>query len=301
MTMRLAAVLGRVLVTVAALLSCSDAIGPGPLDRTPIFFANLGDTGWEIVRVDWEGGDWTVLTTSPDHDEYPSIAPDRQSLAFFSRRTPEGIYRMNLDGSSTQFLVAARAEGPGLQRRVAWSPDMTRLAFTSADEGLVITRVDGTERAAILEDAYGPAWSPDGELIAVHMVGGPTVDIHVMKPDGSQRRMIIQDAVDPAWSPDGTQIAFARNRLGKSGIYIADASGANERRIVVGGPDPHFSADDSPTWSPTGEWLAFQRWFGHCVTPDFCQPQFDVFVVRRDGRGFRNITNGGGESVRPTW
>src|SRR3954451_14798933 len=62
-----------------------------------------------------------------------------------------------------------------------------------------------------------PAWSPDGTKIAFSSNRDGNGEIYTMNPDGSGATRITTNAaadVQPTWSPDGTQIAFISDRSG---------------------------------------------------------------------------------------
>ena len=97
-----------------------------------------------------------------------------------------------------------------------------------------------------------PAWSPDGQSIALARDTPHGYDIYVVSARGGPARRVTamqSSEDDPAWSPDGRRIAFAR----ESGIYVVDGSGGSPRRITV----DTLEGARSPTWSPTGRWIAF--------------------------------------------
>jgi TolB protein len=292
----LGACLGAFLI---GLGGCSD--GPDPRDppSSPIVFANLGATGWEIVRIDPAGTRRTVLTTNADDDLFPSLSPDGQSIAYYAGL----LYQMTIDGTSHAPIGAVGLPGSGM-RRVAWSPDMTRIA-SQEQTGVIISRRLDTEAPQTIATGFGPSWSPDGQRILFIDVS-PDLSgsaVYSATATGTDRQLVVDGATDPAWSPDGREIVYARMTNG-GGIFVADASGQNERRITTKGLHSGL-LDESPVWSPNGRWIAFQRSYEICgagpFVGEFCELQWDIFIVRADGTGLRNVTNAVGQSVRPTW
>ena len=62
-----------------------------------------------------------------------------------------------------------------------------------------------------------PSWSPDGSKIAFTSFRDGNAEIHVMNADGSDPINLTNNPAwdyAPAWSPDGTRIAFASFRDG---------------------------------------------------------------------------------------
>lgn len=116
-----------------------------------------------------------------------------------------------------------------------------------------------------------PAWSPDGKLIAVSLVGDNHSDIVIVDQDGAQDAQLtnnwsnnrVQDcawARSPAWSPDGSVIACAsdlanQNALtGPTDLWLLDATGQTNGQMM----ERPFSVTDVdyPSWSPDGQFLA---------------------------------------------
>ena len=92
------------------------------------------------------------------------------------------------------------------------------------------------------DDAF-PAWSPDGTKIAFQSFQDGDVDIYTMNPDGTNQTDISNNSVhdeDPNWSADGTKIAFSRD----SNLYIMNADGSNATRLTTEfGTEPAWSPD----------------------------------------------------------
>jgi dipeptidyl aminopeptidase/acylaminoacyl peptidase len=104
-------------------------------------------------------------------------------------------------------------------------------------------RVGGRNATPIVNDPQrdeaGPAYSPDGSMIAFHESdddGG----IFIAGATGESVRRLTDAGFDPAWSPDGKHIAFGTeevmdpaSRLTNSFMYAVDTAGGARRQLVV--------------------------------------------------------------------
>jgi Tol biopolymer transport system component len=114
---------------------------------------------------------------------------------------------------------------------------------------------DGTDQTKLASDGYKPAWSPDGTKIAFSSYRDGDSKIYVMNADGSQETNLTNKhytslsryrddhypALDssPSWSPDGTKIAFSGGRLrftagryGDVDIWVINADGSSPTRLT---------------------------------------------------------------------
>ena len=169
-------------------------------------------------------------------------------------------------------------------RDVVMSPDGGEIAFTALGR-LYVMGVEGGEPerigAGIEAALFQPAWSPDGEELAV---------VSWQEPDGGQLWVVERggggvrrvSAVPrymqaPAWSPEGDRIVVlqgpVRGRLGGGGgggqtdIVWYGADGAGEPTVVaeaLGRSRPHFRADepDRIYLHAGGRGLVSVRWDG---------------------------------------
>ncbi len=147
-----------------------------------------------------------------------------------------------------------------------WSPDGTRIAFTSDVGGnyeIYVLDISTGESSVLTsnnwDDLY-PAWSPDGKKIAFTSNRDSNWDIYVMDSTASGKSAdptrLTTDATyqgSPVWSPDGKRIAYVEGRDTNRDIMVMNADGSKVQPLTT----RTTSADFSPVWSPAGDQIAF--------------------------------------------
>lgn len=291
---------------------------------------------YDIVIVDVDGSRPRVLVGESQRNgvqpllfDRPSWSPDGQKVVFsvdrsrsYGRvRSPTDLYTVRADGRGLRRLTGSgRAFGP------TWSPSgriiafaqrvpSARLPFTAS---LWAMEASGSRARRLLPSSEGqqdlPAsWSPDGSLLAfTRMRYDPQTNsfasaIYVVRPDGSSLRKLTDRGSDPAWSPDGRHIAFVTDRdengqlsygdreFFANELYVMDADGRRSARLTR----TKSLNERSPSWSPDGRRIAFQR--GRVI--DSAEGMV-VLVVNIDGTCTRRIAADPKLRTwyaRPTW
>jgi Tol biopolymer transport system component len=203
------------------------------------------------------------------------------------------IYVMRPDGSGQTRLTTRGGRYP------SWSPDGSKIAFTSGRDGnseIYVMNADGSGQTRLTERPNAtdllPVWSPDGSKIAFASFDS-NYDIWVMNADGTgQSNLTNHPAEDflPAWSPDGSRIAFQTNRDGDTEIYTIHPDGTGLTNVS----NSPASAEWKPAWSPDGSKIAFA---GNRDTIGFGA---DVYVMGANGAGVTRLTNTHDDTM-PAW
>jgi TolB protein len=166
--------------------------------------------------------------------------------------------------------------------------------YTDARQDVFIVKPDGTGKRNLTRTPnlteWSQLWSPNGRKLAFNETASyaPESQICVMNADRSARRTLTDGAYSymGSWSPDGRRIAYtkangAQDAIGRGTleIYVMNADGRGNRRLTRNkGID-----DESPAWSPDGQWILFTR----------SGAAHDVYVMRPDGSEQRRVTHTG--------
>jgi dipeptidyl aminopeptidase/acylaminoacyl peptidase len=195
------------------------------------------------------------------------------------------IFTVNSDGRG----IVRLTNNPGEDTDPAWSPDGTRIAYTSERDGgraIYVMNEDGSDVKRLTPltwQSFRPSWSPDGTRLAFVSIRDGNADLYVMNADGTGERRLTEHFaldMDPAWSPDGARIAFSSERDGNAQIYVMNADGSGVTRLTNN--TNNTTVVGHPAWSPDGSRLAFSG--TQCGDPQgssYCYPT--VFVAGPNG------------------
>ena len=171
------------------------------------------------------------------------IGADYLQIAYASTRTGVAqIYLTNL--LSDQAIAITNMPGGACQP--SWSPDGSRLVFTSPcnikkdtyqGSSLYIINADGSGLQPLPTAPGGdfePAWSPDGQYIAFTSLRDGYMQVYSYKiDDGDINRLVKTDinkpARQPSWSPDGRQIVYAYQRVTTYELWLMSSFGLKRK------------------------------------------------------------------------
>jgi hypothetical protein len=199
--------------------------------------------------------------------EFPNLhfSPDGSLLYYAS--TTDHLIALDHEAGTERDLGRC----PGERCVAAVSPDASRIAY-AIDGSLVVRGEAGLEHVVDLPDVtlYGPAWSPQGDRLALAAEDG----LRVVNADGSHLETALAPAHrqtyfgSPAWSPDGGSIAYVVSRpaparegelaSSRFSVVIVDAStGAVRTLVTTGSCSCSGQFGLGAAWSPDGRRVGF--------------------------------------------
>lgn len=262
-----------------------------------IFTCTRGDFN-QLCWVNADGSGYQQLTDVEAHNYYPVYSPKGGSI----------VYASNQNGGAFDLFLFV-FEGSRLIRLTnfignvispSFSPDGERILFANrAGEGPTsLWTIDNTGENADLLYA-GPNtivaadWSPNGETIAFAMAveRQDEYEIFLMGADGSNVRQLtrglagIGGSLD--WSPDGKYLLIHAGPEGGKDIFRIDIEAQTAAQLTDGGNNA------SASYSPDGQWIAFNSLRNN--------DQADIFIMRPDGTGVRQVTSNPEPDWQPQW
>ena len=100
-----------------------------------------------------------------------------------------------------------------------------------------------------------PAYSPDGTKILFSSNRSGNLDLWVLQRASGALRQVTDDRAqdwDPAYTPDGRHILWSSDRTGHLEVWIANADGSGARQVTRDGVDA-----ENPTETPDGKWIVY--------------------------------------------
>jgi TolB protein len=184
-----------------------------------------------------------------------------------------------------------------------WSPDRRHVAFISLRNGNADVYVISTDEGELQQvtntptDEERPRWSPDGKSLAyITDVSGAQQVFITNLDSGLAFRLAYGggEHMEHSWSPDGRWIAFGLKGGGDNsqhGIFLRNAQGVNNLQVTD-------QQDQWPSWSPTGDSLAFQSRRDE-------NESWEIYVVEIGEDGVpgqpKRLTENDADDIEPAW
>jgi len=256
------------------------------------------------------GGGEAVQLTRSGRDSSPSWSPDAKTLAFLSTRDGTSqVYLLRMGGGEAHKLTQL-STGADIFK---WSPDGTKLAFTSSvypdcsnrpataggnDDACNKARDDEKEKnkvkAHVYEQLLYRHWT--------HWFEGKRSHLFIMPADGSTAAHDLTMGADydippdersgPGdlnFSPDGKEICFTAvtdkmEAISTNGdLFIVPVAGGESKRITT---NPGF--DGNPVYSPDGRYIAYHAQ----LTPEYESDRWRVMLYDRKTGKNENLSEG---------
>jgi formylglycine-generating enzyme required for sulfatase activity len=262
---------------------------PGKLDaahlKGTIIFVSDRLGSMKIWSMRASGKDVKQLTKSAGADADPRFSPDGKRILYTTLKGgfPE-IWLMNRDGSEPRFVTKG-SQG-------SWAPSGKAIVFINDNQTYVRDLEAASERLVTpktWERCGVPAFSPDGQRVAVASRHLGNIGIFLLSLDGKQTQPLKTEEAccTPCWSKDGKRILYqtVNGHIHEIGI---DGKGADQ---LTFGADVQHDA----RYSPDGTMVVFCR----APTPE---GPWQICVQKLDGGEDEFVTlTKEGSNLLPDW
>ena len=263
-----------------------------------------GGIAGQLVTV--SRGETRVLLDSVQGYLHPRLSPDGNRIAVeIQTATGADIWITDLRERTTERLTRE-----GFNNRPEWTPDGTRVLYTSTREpsdALWLQPADGSGNGTVVVRDSNPiregVVTPDGQSIVYRVDTRQNNRDIYLAPIGGGKSLpilaVLNDDKQPRISPDGKWLAYVSNESGREEVYVRALSGGGGRVPVSagGGGEPLWAEGGrrlfyrshtrvmaatiatQPSLTVTGRELVFEGQFAS----DLFHPNYDV---TRDGQTF---------------
>jgi len=212
-----------------------------------------------LVWVDRQGGEEAINAPIRTY-QYARISPDGTKVALDIRDQDYDIWVWDLLRTTLTRLTFM----PGADINPVWTPDGTRVAFSSEVKGsqsVYWRRADGTgenEKLAASPEALFPAtFSPDGSRLIIRQQRPAAADDLFFLSMSGERHLqpLIQSSFfegNAESSPDGRWLAYQSNESGRTEIYVRPFPEVDKGRWQVSN-----GGGARPLWARSGQELFY--------------------------------------------
>ncbi|MFC1717228.1 hypothetical protein ACFL6S_26440 [Candidatus Poribacteria bacterium] len=207
-----------------------------------------------------------------------------------------------MGATATEYAFLVEGDWP------AWSPDDTRIAYSSGGNIRIINAKGGEDPVDLVlgGGCRAPIWSPDGSKIAFTSNTSGSDEIWIVKVDGNEdpvrltdcatRNWLGGDAMQgdfPTWSPDGSLIIFHSGwGLGAPGFKTIPSDddkpdGQKDMKILI-----DTLSDGRLSYSPDGTMIIYDADVNGIR---------DIWMANADGKKRHRVTDDQSTDLHPHW
>jgi eukaryotic-like serine/threonine-protein kinase len=286
-----------------------------PADDTQPAFS---PDGLQIAfRSDREGGGLFLMGATGESPHRitsfgynPAWSPDGRQIVFATegvanpqeRRQTSQLWIVDLATGNKRLLSRGDAVQP------SWSPHGQRIAYWGIPAGkgrriLWTISVQGGQPVPVIDDGHvnwDPVWSPNGRYLYYVSDRSGSMNVWGVAIDEASGRVLGEPrAITTSSQPLGL---LSISQSGRQIVYATDERKSNLERWPLDPVAMRVEGKLQPVTqgsravrtadvSPDGQWIAFDTSF----------PQEDLFVVRADGSGQRQLTSDPAKDRIPRW
>ena len=285
---------------------------------------------WQSRRVPWWKASALGLLAWPFKNIWwgsagkAAVAAAAVATAVTLYPVPEGFDLSVGFGNSGGDVFVVTAEdmerlvaSPWTDDRASWSPDCSRIAFSSNRPGdgsnynIWAVKADGANPVKLTDSPHvdlGPRWSPDGTRIALtrtvkdsskRLTGAPwpaplSQEVYVINADGSGEIRLTDGPgfkEFTAWSPNGKRMLLnVRQEWTEESweIYVMNADGTDMKNL-----SDRPGKDNNASWSPDGKLFVFES-----IREDDTE---DIYEMNADGSNVRRLSDDPSADMLPRW
>ena len=241
----------------------------------------------------------TRITSTLAEERFPDISSDGQQLLYQARKnrkSPWRIEKIRIAKAGIGLMSGDGASHP------TWDADNHGMLYRDEEKKMLVHTKDfGVSRSALVShpgvsDLMFPDATPDGaKVIFSSMVKGEST-ISMVNKNGSNLTVFSKGYM-PSWHPNGEDVVFQDQADNDhTQIFILSTRTGQVTQVTN-----HPSNNMQPTWSPDGQWIAFNS--------DRSESEFGsrqkaphLYAIQPNGTNMVQLTKGTAVSLsRPTW